>query len=127
MMKFVNKEVWDKSVASNGNDMHDYGGAVNWFAEHWADAMEKKIREGYRVKDIAKDCSHEVNNKMGLYGMTGFQYGCAVAILAEVWYYGDDLRIWHNLDTQISNEGERANEKGTVLNPALLTIESKEG
>ena len=35
---------------------------------------------------------------------------------------GEDLRRWHNLDTQIRNEGEIANEKGGVLNPAIMSI-----
>jgi hypothetical protein len=49
-------------------------------------------------------------------------YGCAVSILAKCWQHGDQLRRWHNLKTQIRDEGERANESGGVLNPALLNI-----
>ena len=36
--------------------------------------------------------------------------------------YGDQLRRQHNLKTQLGNEGEKANESGGVLNPALLSI-----
>lgn len=49
-------------------------------------------------------------------------YGCAVSALAKFWVHGEQLRIWHNLDIQIGNEGEKANESGGVLNPALLNI-----
>ena len=34
----------------------------------------------------------------------------------------DRLRRWHNKATQIGTEGDKANETGGVLNPALLTI-----
>jgi len=37
-----------------------------------------------------------------------------------------ELRQWHNLKTQIKDEGEKANASGGVLNPALLTISPKE-
>ena len=49
-------------------------------------------------------------------------YGCAVSMLAYYWKYGEQLRCWHNLKTQIENEGERANKSGGVLNPALYTV-----
>lgn len=49
-------------------------------------------------------------------------YGCAVGMLAKAWKHGEDLRRWHNLKTQLANEGEKANEQGGVLNPALLRI-----
>ena len=45
-------------------------------------------------------------------------YGCAVSMLAYYWKYG----CWHNLKTQVGNEGGRANKSGGVLNPALLII-----
>ena len=49
-------------------------------------------------------------------------YGWAVAQIARVWAHGEALRRWHNLDTQIGNEGERANASGGTLNPALLNV-----
>lgn len=45
----------------------------------------------------------------------------AVVVLTKCWSRGEELRRWHNLDTQIGNEGEKANASGGVLNPALLT------
>jgi hypothetical protein len=50
-------------------------------------------------------------------------YGCAVSTLSETWKFGEELRRWHNIDTQIHHEGEAANERGGVLNPAVLVIE----
>jgi hypothetical protein len=46
----------------------------------------------------------------------------AVLILSLCWKYGEKLRRWHNLDTQIGNEGEKANKSGGVLNPAMLSV-----
>ena len=54
---------------------------------------------------------------------SGFQYGAAVTTLAACWEHGDELRRWHNLKSQIGNEGEKANESGGVLNPAILNID----
>jgi len=50
-------------------------------------------------------------------------YGASVSVLAKCWEHGEQLRRWHNLKTQLGNEGEKANEKGGVLNPALLNID----
>ena len=69
------------------------------------------------MEDIAKSSARETDTD----GITGFMYGAAVSILAKAWVYGEELRRWHNLDTQIQHEGEKANESGGVLNPALLS------
>lgn len=55
-------------------------------------------------------------------GITGFMYGCAVSGLAKFWKHGEQLRRWHNKDSQLGTEGDEANESGGVLNPAILTI-----
>jgi len=39
-----------------------------------------------------------------------------------VWAHGEALRLWHNLKYQLRDEGEKANETGGVLNPALLNL-----
>jgi hypothetical protein len=84
--------------------------------------MEAAMGKGEKLEDMAKKLSHEADKE----GLTGFMYGMAVSILSKTWKYGEELRIWHNLDRQIGTEGERANKKGTVLNPALLNVEVKE-
>lgn len=109
------QETWDTTVAANGDP---YGKAVVDYARRWAELMEQKIEAGAKLEDIAKDTSHEANTE----GITGFMYGCAVGILAKVWVHGEELRRWHNLDTQIGTEGEKANETGGTLNPALMTV-----
>lgn len=114
-MKLQNAELWATCQANNTSD---YGKAGVTYAERWANMMESRIEQGEALADIAKETSHEADTE----GITGFMYGCAVSILAQVWVHGEELRKWHNLDTQIKDEGARANATGGVLNPALLNI-----
>lgn len=107
---------WQEACAANTDG---YSGAVMSYAERWARLMEGRMSKGERIADIADECLHLANNE----GITGYMYGCAVSILAQVWIHGEALRMWHNLKTQIGNEGEQANESGGVLNPALLKVE----
>lgn len=118
-MKLKNEAGWKATLAANDNGRIDtYGGAGCYFAEHWADAMEAEMAKGTKLEDCADRLSHDVDRAMGKYGITGFLYGAAVSILSQVWEHGEELRRWHNLATQIGNEGEIANESGGVLNPA---------
>lgn len=122
-MKITDRDLWNATLANNDNgDLHTYGGCVLWFAERWADRMEAEMANGTPLADCAERLESELLKEMGQFSLTGFQYGAAVSALAATWEHGDELRRWHNLKTQIGNEGERANEKGTVLNPALLNI-----
>ena len=114
-MKIKNKADWEKGKENNTDF---YGAEIYRYAEDWANLMESKMDEGEKLEDIASATSSEADTE----GITGFMYGAAVSILSGVWEYGEELRRWHNLDTQIGNEGEKANENGTTLNPALLNI-----
>jgi len=101
-----------------------YGAAIIGFAKRWAELMEEKMTKGIKLEECAKELSFKASEEFE--GITGFMYGAGVAVLVSVWEYGEQLRIWHNLDTQISNEGEEANKKDSaVLNPALLNIGEK--
>lgn len=111
----ASRQNWEKGLANNQDP---YGNACYQYASEWATRMEFEIAKGGKIKDIAKRTSNEADDE----GITGFMYGCAVNILAGAWLHGEALRLWHNLDTQIGTEGEKANEAGTVLNPAILNI-----
>lgn len=115
-MALADADGWGKAKAANADP---YGGAVITYAERWARLMEARMSKGERIADIADECSHLADEE----GITGFMYGAAVSTLARVWKHGEALRLWHNLKTQIRDEGEKANEYGGVLNPALLSIE----
>lgn len=115
-MQIVDAEAW-KAWCDNNTD--PYGSGVIRYAERWANLMEQRMTETDQpLERIAKDTSHEADTE----GITGFMYGAAVSMLAGVWGHGEALRRWHNLDIQIGTEGEKANESGGVLNPALLNI-----
>lgn len=114
-MTFADETAWNDAAKRNDDP---YGSAVMRFADRWARLMELRMSEGWKLEDTAKDAAHMADSE----GITGFMYGCAVTILSKVWIHGEALRRWHNLDTQIGQEGERANDSGGVLNPAILTI-----
>lgn len=114
-MSLRDEEGWAKTVAAN-QDV--YGSAIVRYAERWARVMEAEMSGGRKLSQCARDASHLADSE----GITGFMYGAAASILSQVWQHGEDLRRWHNLETQIKDEGERANESGGVLNPALIRI-----
>lgn len=106
---------WQKFKTINSDA---YGGAVVAYSERWARLMQVEIANGKNLEDVADATSQEAD----IEGITGFMYGCAASTLSHCWKHGEQLRRWHNIKTQIGNEGEKANESGGVLNPALLSI-----
>lgn len=112
-----NEAKWKEGIKAQKG--HGYGLAVYTYAEYWARLMQKKMAEGYKLEAIADECSNKADIPCGI---TGFMYGCAVSSLAHCWKHGEQLRRWHNKKTQLGNEGDKANESGGVLNPALLSI-----
>jgi len=116
MMQVNNEMEWAGWAAVSDDP---YSSAVFRYAERWAGLMEGCMADGEAVPECAKRTGREADVE----GITAFQYGCAVSALSLCWVHGEELRRWHNLATQVGDEGERANEKGTVLNPALLCIE----
>lgn len=114
-MTLRDEEGWKKAVAAN---KVGYGGGIISFAERWARLMEGRMANGDTLEACAEEASSLADNE----GITGFMYGCALSTLSQVWIYGEELRRWHNLKTQIGHEGEKANESGDVLNPALLSF-----
>lgn len=114
-MKLKDKEAWNSWVKNN-TDL--YGKACVDYAKTWAELMERLMEKGEKLEEIAQQSSHDANTD----GITGFMYGAAVSMLSQCWKHGEALRQWHNLDTQISDEGEKANKEGGTLNPALMNI-----
>ena len=108
--------VWVEGIIAQKGGQ--YGLACYRYAAQWAALMDAAMAAGETVEACADHCSREANVE----GITGFMYGAAVGILAKCWRHGERLRCWHNLKTQIGNEGRRANAEGGVLNPALLSI-----
>ena len=106
----IKPDMKDKFQEWRNVNKDPYGNAVFEYLVRWADMMEDRISKGEKISDIAKETSHKADTEV----ITGFMYGCAVDILARVWEYGEELRIWHN--SQYGYKGE-----GTV-NPAILSV-----
>lgn len=122
-MRIANETGWATCLKVNADGrIDDYGGCVLFYAQHWANLMECAMANGAKLTECADKCSRRADEDMGQYGVIGYQYGAAVSVLAAHWGHGEELRKWHNLETQIQDEGEKANESGGVLNPALLSI-----
>lgn len=114
-IELVDEEGWSKF---KNNNTDGYGGRVVRYAEEWARLMQTRIANGETIQQCAQELSHLADDD----GITGYMYGCAVGVLAKVWKHGEALRRWHNKETQIGTEGDKANESGGVLNPALLSL-----
>lgn len=114
-IELIVEEGWKKFVANNQDG---YGGRVVRYAEEWARLMQTRLANGETIPECAEELSRMADDD----GITGYMYGCAVSVLAKAWKHGEALRRWHNKETQIGTEGDRANETGGVLNPALLSI-----
>ena len=114
-MQIIDQQGWD---AGKANNTDPYGARVYSYAEDWANLMEAKMAAGKSLADVAGPTSITADTD----GITGFMYGAAVSVLSHVWKHGEALRRWHNHETQIGDEGDRANETGGVLNPAILNI-----
>ena len=114
-IELADEDGWQKF---KNNNIGGYGGAVVTYSERWARLMQVEMANGKNLEDVADATSQEAD----LEGITGFMYGCAVSTLSQCWKHGEQLRQWHNLKTQLGNEGEKANESGGVLNQALLSI-----
>lgn len=114
-MKIVNQSEYDAWKAKQSDA---YGARIFSYAEDWAKLMEAHMADGVALETCADADSHIADTD----GITGFMYGAAVQVLAKSWIHGEQLRRWHNLKTQIKDEGEKANDAGTVLNPAILNV-----
>ena len=90
-MKFQDgkESEFNKGKAKN---THFYGAEVYRFAEAWANAMERAMAAGSTIGDCARAAEREADTE----GLSGFQYGCAVSLLAACWVHGEELRRWHN-------------------------------
>lgn len=102
-------EGWEQSRKANTDG---YGAAALDYAEGWAKLMQIEISKGKTVAE----CYEYTQVGLGFLGITGFQFGCAVGILAQTWKHGEELRKHHNKKYGVSPD-----QKGTA-NPAVLTI-----
>lgn len=95
-----------------------YSKAVIDFATRWAEMLENIIsrKENEDPKNVIYNKADATSRLADTEGITGFQYGCAVQFLADVWKYGKILNSWHNAKWGYSEDTE-----GTV-NPAVWLV-----
>ncbi len=91
------------------------------FAERWARLIQLEMAEGKTLEEVAEAASYEADFE----DITGLMYGAAATVLVQCWKHGEQFRRWHNLNVQVGKEGERANETGGILNPALMRLTIK--
>lgn len=101
------------------NSSDSYSNRVVTYAHEWAVGMQRAMREGKEISEVAEEISHFVDYD----GITGFMYGCAARFIAFFWKHGKEFRKWFNLSNQIGDEGEKANKKrNRILNSAILSV-----
>lgn len=115
-MEYSDKLAWDEAIRINGAE--ESGRATITFAHRWANAMEAAMRAGEPLEACAKRTSVAAN----VDGISDYMYGLAVELLVQCWVHGEQLRLWHNLDVQMQDEGEEANRTGGLLNPASFRL-----
>jgi len=111
---------WDKWVGANQDP---YGKCCVDVARHAMNILDERGEVGDPDQLIT-----DAENRLPEHeqGITGFMAGAVAAMISGCHSMGDEFRRAWNLKTQIHDEGERANENGGVLNPALLNISTAE-
>ena len=112
-MPIKDEKAWNKCQESNKDP---YGGACVKVARRVMEILDEV--DYFNPHDII--CQADGETDAG--GITGYMAGAVASIVAQCHSRGDEFRRKWNLDTQIQDEGEKANEGEGVLNPALLSI-----
>lgn len=112
-MNLRDKAAWDKWVAANTDG---YGGACIKIARRVMEELdnaEKPIDASAMILQADRHFDE---------GITGFMAGAVAQMVSACHERGEEFRRSWNHETQIGDEGDKANESGGVLNPALLNI-----
>lgn len=113
-MKLKDEALWQEWV---NNNQDAYGKACVDVARRVMEILDDG--EPFDTHEIICRADREV--KAG--GITGYMAGCVASMVSQCHERGEEFRRKWNGDNQIGNEGDKANESGGVLNPALLNIE----
>ena len=116
-MPIVKQEEWDECVKNNEDP---YGKACVDVARRVMELLDEQDEfDPHKIICQADD-------ELDVGGITGFMAGAVASMVGQCHSRGDEFRRAWNLDTAIGDEGEKANESGGTLNPALLTIDTGE-
>ena len=115
-MKLKNQILWDEYVVKSQDD------AYNKCCIDVARKVMEILDEGKEFKphDIICKADHEI----GVASITGFMAGCVAQMVSECHERGEEFRKQWNKDNQIKDEGDRANNSGGVINPAVISIQA---
>jgi len=112
-MPITDQEAW-KSWVDNNKD--GYGGACIKVAEKAMAILDDG--EPFDTDELIS----RANKESDAGGVTGFMAGCVAQMISVCHSRGEEFRQAWNVANQIHSEGNKANESGGVLNPALLNI-----
>lgn len=119
-MPITNEKLWQKQVENN--------------KDAYGKCCVDVAREVMRLLDESTDTinTHDLickaNKNIGAGSITGFMAGAVASMVSQVSQChsrGEEFRRAWNTDTQLQDEGDKANESGGTLNPALLNVEVK--
>ena len=117
----TNKENWDKFVKSNNDP---YGKACVDVARRVMELLDEDstpLHEGYAPDRNAPHgliCAADDDIKAG--SITGFMAGCVAQMVSQCHSRGEEFRKVWNAPYKVEDD------KGSVVNPAILTIEESQ-
>lgn len=113
-MPIVKQEEWNKWVENNQDA---YGKCCVDVAREVMNILDTEPQD-FDPHGLICRADDQINAG----GITGFMAGCVASMVSACHSRGEEFRRKWNLDNQIGNEGEKANESGGILNPALLNL-----
>ena len=116
-MNLKDKNSWNECVKNNTDP---YSKCCVDVARRVMEILDKG--EAFDTYEII--CQAEDDIKTG--GITGFMAGAVAQIVSQCHIRGEEFRKKWNIDNQLRDEGEKINEEGGVINPALLTLEIRD-
>lgn len=117
IQRLKDKEKWQEWIDNNKDE---YGGQCVKVAYHLMkriDDPKVEITEA-KIHTLIVDA----DNKTDEPGISGYMAGAVASMVSACHERGDEFRRAWNRDTQIGDEGDKANEGDGVLNPALMNI-----
>ena len=112
-MSIIKQEEWDKAVEINDDP---YGGAAIKVARRLMEILDE---DETPIEDChALVCRADKESEAG--GITGFMAGCVAGIVSQCHSRGEEFRKAWNKPYKTKGP-----DNGGVVNPAILTIETK--
>ena len=118
-MPIIKKEDWEKWVKTNALD--PYSNCCVEVARKVMELLDDNNHKKFNANEIVGEADRLLDA-----GITGFMSGCVAQMVSHCHSRGEEFRKKWNKETQIEDEGDKANEGKGVLNPALLSIGKKE-